>query len=308
MKILVLGDLHGKKPKLLTKDFDFIIQIGDICGDKDLEDFYRQFFAYLKKDPDMKFEDFVRKNFGKRKYEAAEKRALQKGKAVLQWLDSLGKPVFFVPGNYDFSYGPSRIKEKNMEKNTYNYLKTFLDWWAAKYTNKKLTKGLKNVYDCQFSLWKNFGVNIIGYGLCSGPESPFRKLRKKRSFSPIQQKRLKKAYNKLKDQLTFAVKMKDRKLPLIFVSHNVPHKTKLDKIKMKNNVNEKKHAGSTVVRWFIQRYKPLLSIGGHVHEGVGKEKLGNTLCINAGGAHETQVLIELDEKKKKIRKVRFLKR
>ena len=35
MKILVLGDLHGEKPKLRIKDFDAIVCFGDVCSDKE---------------------------------------------------------------------------------------------------------------------------------------------------------------------------------------------------------------------------------------------------------------------------------
>ena len=33
MKILVVGDLHGQKPKIYFRDFDAIIAPGDFCSD-----------------------------------------------------------------------------------------------------------------------------------------------------------------------------------------------------------------------------------------------------------------------------------
>jgi uncharacterized protein len=40
--------------------------------------------------------------------------------------------------------------------------------------------------------------------------------------------------------------------------------------------------GSTAVRQIIERYQPVLSIHGHIHESGGERKIGKTLCINPG--------------------------
>ncbi len=50
MKILVIGDLHGRKPKIHFKDFDCIIQIGDVCNDKEFRPFVNRWFRAIKKD------------------------------------------------------------------------------------------------------------------------------------------------------------------------------------------------------------------------------------------------------------------
>ena len=56
------------------------------------------------------------------------------------------------------------------------------------------------------------------------------------------------------------------------------------------------------------RHKPLLCVGGHIHDWYGKDKLGETTVINAGYGRDAQVLIDLDEKKGKIRKIEFYKK
>jgi uncharacterized protein len=45
--------------------------------------------------------------------------------------------------------------------------------------------------------------------------------------------------------------------------------------------------GSTAVRELIERYQPLLSLHGHVHESPGATRIGRTLCINPGSAYHT---------------------
>jgi Icc-related predicted phosphoesterase len=57
--------------------------------------------------------------------------------------------------------------------------------------------------------------------------------------------------------------------------------------------------GSTAVRAFIEQRQPLLSLHGHVHEGLGSEKIGRTLCLNPGSEYASGVLsgaiAELDD-------------
>lgn len=45
--------------------------------------------------------------------------------------------------------------------------------------------------------------------------------------------------------------------------------------------------GSSAVRELIERYQPLLSLHGHVHESAGATKIGRTLCINPGSDYHT---------------------
>jgi uncharacterized protein len=45
--------------------------------------------------------------------------------------------------------------------------------------------------------------------------------------------------------------------------------------------------GSTAVREAIEKYQPLLSLHGHVHESAGAARIGRTLCINPGSDYHT---------------------
>lgn len=44
--------------------------------------------------------------------------------------------------------------------------------------------------------------------------------------------------------------------------------------------------GSTAVRKTIERHQPPLALFGHIHEGRGMTRIGNTLCINPGSSYE----------------------
>ncbi|MGB9639726.1 MAG: metallophosphoesterase family protein [Anaerolineales bacterium] len=48
--------------------------------------------------------------------------------------------------------------------------------------------------------------------------------------------------------------------------------------------------GSKAVLQVIEKYQPLLSLHGHIHEGKGTRKYRRTLCINAGSQYEQGIL------------------
>lgn len=50
------------------------------------------------------------------------------------------------------------------------------------------------------------------------------------------------------------------------------------------------HAGSTAVREAIERYQPMLGLHGHIHEGRGNIKIGETVCINPGSVYTEGIL------------------
>jgi len=307
MKILAIGDFHGKKPVITEKDFDIIILLGDVCDDKKIAPLYKEFFRKLKNEKSLDFEEFVFKKLGSRKkLKEYEKASLKKGRKIMEYLNSFNKPIFMVAGNWDDSYGKTRIK--NMNKNDYSYLKAFYDFWLGDKINPKLTKGLKNVRNCMIHLHKFNYVNFVGYGLSSGPENINLKISKRRkrkiSLNKKQIKILRKAYRKLVKKLDAAYSERNKSFSTIFITHNIPYKTKLDIVKDKKSYAYKKHLGSIVARNFCLKYKPVLCIGGHIHENPGKCKIGRTLVINPG---HKKVFIELDEKKGKIKKIKFVK-
>lgn len=62
----------------------------------------------------------------------------------------------------------------------------------------------------------------------------------------------------------------------IMVCHTPPKDTVID------IVRSGMHVGSSTVRDFIVQYKPDVCISGHIHESRGKDKVGDTIVLNAG--------------------------
>lgn len=67
---------------------------------------------------------------------------------------------------------------------------------------------------------------------------------------------------------------------LVVIAHNPPEGTKLDRIA--NGA----HVGSPLIRAFIERYKPLLVVSGHIHESFAADTLGPTTLVNPGSLAE----------------------
>jgi len=303
MKILVIGDLHGRKPKIHFKYFDCIIQVGDVCDDKKLGPYWKLRFYLLKEigEDAPSAEELMLSDIGEEGIKKLEKNSLIMGRKILEYLNSFGKPVFFVPGNWDQSWGETKIK--NPEASNYAYYKSWFDRFLGLNTNKFLIKGLKNIYDCQFKNNEFNKLNFIGYGLSNNQERIIKK--PKKSLTKLEINKLDKVYFKIINALSSSYKISNKKYPTIFISHNVPYNTKLDIIKDKRNYAYNKHLGSYVAKKFCEKYKPLICIGGHVHEGVGKDKIGKTIVINPGYGKNAQVLIDIDENKGKIKSVKF---
>ncbi len=62
----------------------------------------------------------------------------------------------------------------------------------------------------------------------------------------------------------------------VLVSHAPPKKTKIDKSFMGL------HAGSEVIKNFIEKHDIDLCICGHIHEAKGEDRLGKCICVNPG--------------------------
>lgn len=294
MKILIIGDLHGRKPIIKNENFDAIVLIGDICDDRKIAPFYKEYFKLLRdQNIEEDFDKWIIKKIGKKKLEIYEKKSLVEGNRILKYLDKFNKPMFMVAGNWDQSYGKSKIKDM---KDYYNYRKWFYDSWLGDKINPQLARGIRNLKNLMFNCVEFNRVNFIGYGLSSGPEKIKRNIVKE--VGKIKLERLKKANKRISNKLSFAYKnRKNKNLPTFFVTHNIPYKTKLDIGKDKNSYAYKKHLGSTIARDFCKKFKPLICVGGHVHEGKGKDKIGETTIINPGYGSRAQVLIEINEKK-----------
>jgi len=311
MSFLIIPDLHGRMPLISTKKFDAIIAVGDFCDDRKIGPIIKKWFKYLKNNESISLDEFREMTEGKKKIKQHDKESVFVGRKVLERLNSFGKPVFIVPGNWDESFGDSKVAEKyrNPSKYPFGYVKCFLEMFLGGRVDSRLIKGLKNIYDCQYKLHKFPKFNIVGYGLSSAPEAPsfWAKKKLKTKIAQRHYEGAKKAYKKIILKLDNEYKKRNRRNPTIFLTHNVPYMAgKLDKIISKESHAHGKHYGSTVARNFCMRHRPLICIGGHIHEHFGKVKLGKTTVINAGYGSKKNVI--LDIKGNRISKLEFIDR
>lgn len=280
MKILAIGDFHGKFPKKLkreAKKVDLVVSVGDYNPFS----LRKEFFKYVYKKEDKELWKFI----GKKKVIAGILRDLKQGEEILKELNELGVYVITVTGNLDYAKW----------KDLYD-MKEKIKWkWPNQDFFTKMVKKYNNIKVFDYSYLKFNNFVFIGMGRSTFPGKV--KSKKYREY----RKKLDILFNKFKKE------NKDKKV--IFVSHNVPY-GELDGIKS-NEIDKKlkrEHYGSKLARRLIDKYQPILFIGGHMHENQGKAKIEKTIVINPGPAYEGKAaIIEIDDKKGKVKSIKFLK-
>ena len=78
--------------------------------------------------------------------------------------------------------------------------------------------------------------------------------------------------------------------PTIFLTHEPPQGV-MDKISMKGSPLYGERAGNPVYLELIKKYKPLIHICGHIHEGFGRKRIGRTWVINLGSLQDRRYVI-----------------
>jgi len=282
MRILVIGDLHGNMPKIYYMDFDVIIAPGDFCSDAPRKYMFEAMRKNIQnKNNNVKWYDLC----GKKKAKEMINKSLRDGREILRYLDSLNVPVFSLPGNWDWT------------GRDYEWKFADENFWKS-----RLIKSLKNVRDVHKKSLSFRDLSIIGHGISSGPEYPIGERAKRMDKKEISKK--KGEYRKLYSTMDKKFKkIRKNKKPILFMSHNVPYMTRLDKIDNKSSPMHGKHMGSYLAKELIKSHQPLLCIGGHMHETFGKTRVGKTICVNAGFGSFVNTLIEID--KGKIKKIEF---
>lgn len=288
MKYLVIGDLHGAIPhihkKIIKGGFGAIICVGDFCSDKGSMKYFKKFYKKFAKG---KKSQLWWEMIGKGNAKKILINQMDAGRKVLAKLDKIGVPVYVIPGNWD-NLPDKRWGWSFLEKNHWK---------------EYILKDFKNIIDVDGKV-KIAGEHIIiGYGKVNGPE-----LLKNRGYENVTEKAYKKNEQDFKklivkyDKLFKIAKKKGK--PIIFLSHNAPFNTKLDKISNLNSLFDGCHYGSNLVRKMIEKYQPQLNIAGHMHEHFGKCNIKGTICINAGFKGWVNTYIDLDNNK--LRKLEFI--
>lgn len=281
MKFLIVGDLHGNMPNIHFKDFDAIIAPGDFCSDEARKYMFQAMKERLKDSKSkVQWYDIV----GKDKAKNMIRKSIKDGRKILERLNSLNVPVYLVPGNGDWT--PEKNSKWDFEKiNHY----------------KSLIKGLKNLIDVNNKLVNAGEFQFIGHGITSRPEYPQYKEDLKAYKKDLG--KIKKEY--IKDLTKTSSLFEKASRPIIFLTHNVPFNTPIDKIVNKESPKNGYHYGSLIARKAIEKYQPLVCIGGHMHEHFAKCRIGKTVCINTGFGSFVNIFLKLE--KNKIKEIEFYK-
>jgi Icc-related predicted phosphoesterase len=283
MKILVIGDLHGKinpnlKKEISKHDFSFIIGLGDYAGIED----WRPWIDHTFKVKDRTKIKSPQEFFGKEKFKKLMKKDFKAGEDVLKFLNNLGKPGFYIFGNGDDEW--------------YNYpfSKQILQ---ARKSRINFIKKIKKIKEMTYKVKNYNGISFLGFGGYMDASA------NAKSRDKEWQRRVDIRTAKAEKKMNFLVKQINRKS--IFILHYPPLGI-FDKIKDKKNPF---HGGSTGISFFrktILKKKPFLVLCGHMHEYRGIKKLGSSLVVNPGeGSKGMFAIIDIDENKGKVRNIRF---
>ena len=253
MKILVVGDPHGKLPKRIPKKVDLILVTGDL-GKADLA--RRRAFENIERKkkglPEVvETSDYLKKSC-KEIYDSSMK--------ILKYL-SKSALTYTIMGNVWNS-------DEEIKKD------------GGKFGIKlpSLIKDLKKIKNIH--VVKNSICNING--LRVGFLEYFNDICWSKEFNEKDKKEIKKAKketSKAKKILKWFAKQKID----VLLCHQPPYGI-LDKVTAKYAPKHwrGKHAGSKVILDYVRKYQPKYVFCGHIHEGKGKKKIGKTTVINAG--------------------------
>ena len=269
MKILVIGDFHGKFPEKIKKiakreKIDFFISVGDHPDTSELRRLEFKYWNKLTNGGD--FEEIV----GKEKLRKLMNKNIASMDKPLKALKSFGKPVFAIYGNSD-------TLDKEAKKYGLKGLES-----KCKKLNIRLLKN--DVASCN-------GWNFIGFSGCRGAMS--------KGFTKGTLKLMKmiKRYNKKWANRIIKISKKIKEPErTIFIAHDVP-RGYFDKVLYKKSPMYGKHVGDEHFTKFLKKYQPAIFVCGHMHEYQGVKKLGKTLIVNVGdGAEGKFSIISIDEK------------
>ncbi len=239
MKILVIGDPHGKLPKKIPNNVDLILVTGDI-GKADLA--RRRAFENIerKKKGLPELEDDA--NFSKKVWKEIYDSTLQ----ILKRLSKIA-PVYTILGNV----GGSMIKESERKKEEKK--------WKIKLPSFHLVLNrIKNFHLVRNKIRKVKGLRV-------GFLEYFNDICWSKEFNEKDKKEIKKAKRettKAKKILEWFAKQKIN----VLLCHQPPYGV-LDRMMNKKGPKhwQGKHAGSKVILDFIKKYQPKIVLCGHIH-------------------------------------------
>jgi len=284
MKILAIGDFHGKFPEKLkirikNEKPDLILGTGDYTGIDEWRPWLRKSFKAREKGKDIWVENLI----GKKRFNKLLKKDYAAGKVILKEINQLKIRTFSVFGNGDWY--------------RWQYNKTNRDY-------RLLIKKLKYMKDINRGKASFKRLKVVGFGGYLDPDIYFTKKGKKAIFAkPGSEKRMRKRYREWEKEL---MKLMGNK-PDIMLIHYTPYRC-LDKMKEKGFMLTGSPMGVSSYNRAIKKYKPALVVCGHMHENQGTCKIGKTIVVNAGPAAEGKAaVIEFDEKEKRVKNIKLVR-
>jgi Icc-related predicted phosphoesterase len=287
MKILAVGDFHGKFPenlKRVAKNVDAIISVGDFGG---VKEWYRYLRYVFKQNAAKKPYKSAKEFFGKETYRLLDRKDEEVTKGILEELNSFGKPVIFVFGNTDDNWYDYRFDKRR---------------WKLKKSRVAFVKKMKNLKEITYSKARLAGSRVVGFGGYMDIDAYVDEKARLKSSAEIIAARVFRR-KKSKEKLDGLVSGGEEILVLHY-----PPKGYFDIIKMKGNALNGTSAGIGFFLEAIKKSKPALVLCGHMHEYQGMEKIGKSVLVNPGPAGEGKgAIIDFDEKVAKVKSVKFLR-
>lgn len=263
MKILVIGDLHGDFPsetekRIRKEKFDLILSTGDFAN----FDSYRKIkFAKFDK---SKMGDKVKNHLQDDEYKKMIDEIIKSMEKPLKVLDSFNVPVYTIYGNLDYT---------NYEVNKHKIKTNSLNRIAKNSKNIKVFReGIVDFDEFQVLLFSGYRKNYL-------------------KFAEKKTKKVEKLNKGWTDRLTKIFSKRNKNKMTLFLFHDPPKDTKLDLINNPDSPMNGKHVGDGVIREYIEKYQPEISLCGHMHETQGVDKIGKSLVINTGFGRNGEFLI-----------------
>jgi len=253
MKLLVIGDPHGKLLKRIPKKVDLILCTGDF-GKADLAR------KHSFENSDRKKKGLIEKDYTKGETKKAYMEIYNSTFKILNKLIKIA-PVYSILGNVATQTDAEMKKEEKELKIKLPFMR------------KGLNK-LKNFHLVRNRVRRINGLRI-GFLEFFTDNSWIKEFKEKGKESI---REAKKETAKAKQILNGFAKLD------ILVCHQPPYGI-LDKVSGKEGAPKEwrgKHAGSKVILDYIKKHKPKYVFCGHIHEGKGKKKIGKTIVYNTG--------------------------
>lgn len=278
-RILFIGDFHGKFPTKLKSEIkkaDIVFSLGDFGGSDKLLKVIFKYFA-------QGWYNVV----GEKKAAQYVKEDYESGKKILEELGKFQKPIYTIPGNWDF------LSHSKLERTA--KLKFVL--------YPELAKKIKNLVWWRRGIKRVDNLKVLAFG---GFLTSSNYTKKGGHFSKDKNKFAK--YKRWeKKEINQLMKHASKDIDIL-ISH-WPMENYYDEVRYKGeNPMNGKHVGFSGYLTFVKKYQPKVFVSGHMHEHQGVKKLGKTLVISTGSAKEGKAcVLYWPEKKGEKIKVELIK-